>query len=1071
MRFLDAFVTNPIAANLLLVLIVAAGLLSLPSIRQETYPRSSLDVVTVTVTYPGTSPDEIEESICVRIEEAIDGVHGISRLRSTAQEGFAIVTAELAVGSDHSRILEEIRTRIDALDTMPAEAGRPIVEELIDQDVLLSIAVYGRVSERTLRRVGEQVRDDIAALPEVPRAELVSVRPYELTLEVSEMDLRRHGITFDDVVWAVRASSLDLPGGSLETRAGEILLRVKGQARRGPEFEDLVLLTSADGTRLRLGDVARVVDGFADVGDRARFDGKPAAIVRVMQRESEDHLAVSSAVRAWLPEAQKRMPRGVELAIWNDVSLQLRSSRDILLRSAAQGLVLVALILALFLRLRTAFWVTAGIPVAFLGALIVIGVADVSINMMSLFAFIVAIGLVVDDAIVIGESIARHQERAEDRLRASIEGMRAVALPVVTAVFTTVLFLAPVLWLPTPAGKLARALPIVVIACLVFSLIESLFVLPAHLAHRSPRSPGSDRPSAPRALQVLDRLQLRFAAGVERFTDGVFLPVFDRALRWPGIPLALGAVALMLSVAVVAGGRVGFRFFPETETDWVTAEIVLSAGTHEEKTWAALVHIEKQARVLRAQIDGTDHQGPSGVFDHVLSAVGDIPDDVDPATFVGGDAGNIGRVRLDLAPASRRTISSLDLEERWRALVGTISGAESLTFQGAEFAENPSIDIQLFGPDYAELERAGEAVKRHLVTYSGVREISDSMRGGKQELRLRLKPEGEASGLRLSELARQLRQGFHGEEVQRVQRGRAEVAVVVRYPARERRSLGDLDGMWIRTSGGRTVPLRAIATLEQGRGYTTLQRRDRRRVLNVRADLDPSLADLDAILADLTESALSRILADYSGVRFRLDGEKREQGEFLAELFRSFALALIAAYALLAVTLRSYVAPLLILLALPFGFVGALVGHVLFDMELSAFSMIGMLALSGVVINDALLLVESAQRKRAQGVSLNDAFRESVRTRFRPILLTSLTTFFGLLPLLLEPSAQAAWLKPMGVSIGVGVVFATAITLLLVPAACVTLGFPARSDLVAAPSSSLLSSPSVSSSPRARGPA
>jgi len=1041
MRVLDWFAANPVAANLLLVLIVAAGLLGLPSIRQEAFPRPSFDVIAVGVSYPGAAPDEVEEAVCVRIEEAIHGVDGVRRILSSAGEGFGSVVAELTVGADTRRALEDIRTRVEALDTLPDEAESPLIQELVDDDVLLSVAIYGHADERTLREVGERIRDEVASLPSVPRAELVGVRPYEIAIEVSEADLRRHALSFDDVARAARTASIDLPGGALKTRSGEVLVRIEGQAQRGVEFERLPLLTRDDGARLTVGQVARVVDGFAELDEQVRFDGRPAVLVRLMQGEVRDQLEVSREVRAWLEESRARIPEGLELAIWNDVSTALESRRDLLLRNAAAGLALVVLVLALLLQGHVAFWVSAGIPVAFVGALLSMALLDVSINMMSLFAFIVALGLVVDDAIVVAENVVRHQEPLGRRdsdgvmgLRAAIAGLREVATPVVAAVITTVLFMLPMLWLPTMIGKVARSLPIVVIACLLFSLVESLLILPAHLATRRPAAARAARPGTVPRLRALQRIS---AAGFDRLRDEAFAPLLDRALRWPWVTLSLSTVSLLLAVAAVAGGWVRYSFFPEVEADVVTAELVMAPGTPVATTWARLERIEAQARVLERQLDAEAGGSRAPLFEHMLAMVGDPPDDVEPfdAATRGGDGAHVGRVRIQLVPGEGRAVSSLEVEERWRTLVGPIAGSEALRFTGSDISDGPPIEIQLAGVDRATLGRAANALMRRLAAYPGVREISDSMRGGKREVKLSITAEAEARGLTLAELARQVRQGFHGEEVQHVQRGRDDVAVVVRYPAHERRSLADLEGAWIRTPDGGELPFVAVAKTEFGHGFATLQRRDRRRTLNVVADVDPGVADARAILADVRANALPGILAEHPGVEFGLDGLARESAEFFSGVLRFWAVGLIAAYALLATMLGSYAQPLLILLAIPFGFVGAVIGHAALGLEISAFSIIGLIALSGVVVNDALLFADAANRVRACGAPLPEALREGASTRFRPIVLTSLTTFFGLLPLLFERSAQAAWLKPMAVTLGVGVIFATAITLLLVPAA------------------------------------
>ena len=1032
-RLVAAFAANPVAANLLMVFVLAAGLLSVPRLRQETYPNVAFDFISIAVAYPGAAPDEVERAVCVRIEEAIHGIRDVHRILSRAEEGYGAVWAQLAVGADARRVLEDVRARVDALDTLPAEAERPMIQELIDDSILLSVMVHGEVDERRLRSAGEKLRDTISALPEVNRAELVGVRPAEIAVEVSEVDLRRHGLSFDDVTRSIRASSLDLPGGSLKTAAGEILVRTGERAQRRSEFERLVLLTRRDGTRLLLGDVARVRDGFAESDEKVRFDGLPAAVVRLRTSERGNVLDISRAVRA--AALRVELPEGVRLAIWGDQSRQFEGRRDLLLRSGAQGLVLILLILALFLRLRLALWVAAGIPIAFTGALIFLAVLDVSINMMSLFAFIVALGLVVDDAIVIGENVARHRRRGGDPLAAAIAGTTEVAMPVTVAVLTTIFFALPAVSMPTVVGKIARSLGVVVIACLVFSLVEALLILPAHLA-RGRATGAPDQGDSGKDPGRWARLRRGVDDATERLVGRGYRPLLERALRWPQLTLALCAAALMLSAGALSGGWLRYAFFPNVEDDWVSAHLVLPAGTPPEVVEAHAARIEDEALALAAALSGGDRE--RRVVEHVLVAIGDPPDRHDDFNS-GGEGSNVATVRMGLVPGELREVTSLEISERWRSAVGPVPGALELSFSGTDLGAGRAIDVSLSGTDRDELARSGAALASVLAGVPGVRDISDTWSGGKRQLDLRIRPEAEALGLTQAELARQVRQGFHGEEVQRIQRGRDDVAVVVRYPAAERRSLRALSDVRIRLPDGSQLPFATVATGEIGRGPAALERRDLRPSVSVRADVDDRHASASGIIADLVSDTFPRLAASHPGVAFDLDGESREEAELSSRLARDWLLATLAAYALLAVALRSYLQPVVILAAVPFGWVGGLAGHALLGVQVSSFSMIGALALAGVVINDALVLIDRANRNRAQGMALRPALLEAGATRFRAIALTSLTTFFGLLPLLFERSAQAAWLEPMAVMLGFGVMFATVVTLVLVPAAMVAL--------------------------------
>jgi multidrug efflux pump subunit AcrB len=1025
-RLVAWFASNPIAANLLLLFLVFAGFASVFQIRQETFPNVAFDVVSVAVVYPGAAPDEVAEAICVRVEEALHGIQGIDRLFSRASEGYGAVWAQLEVGADARRVLEEVRTRVDAIDGFPEQAESPIVQELIDDSVLLAMAVFGDADEGTLRAAAERLREEITALPEVSRAELHGARSYELAIEVSEADLMRHGLSFDDVVGAVRGSSLDLPGGSLKTRGGEILLRARGRAYRGAEFERLVLLTRGDGTRLTLGEVARVVDGFVETDEKVRLDGSPAVVVRILTSEKENVLRIADAVEAQLETARAWLPEGLQAAVWYDRARQFRSRRDLLLRSGAQGLALILLVLAFFLRLRLALWVSAGIPVAFLGALIVLAASDVSINMMSLFAFIVALGLVVDDAIVVGENVAHHQTSAAEPLRGAIDGTVEVAVPVTLAVLTTVFFAVPIVSLPTVVGKIARSLGIVVIACLVFSLLEALLILPAHLARGRRRAAGGAGPLA--------RLQQRVDVWMDDLIRRRYVPLLQRCLRWPALTLSVAAVTVMLAVALVAGGWVRYAFFPDVEEDHVTARLVMPEGTPPEVMEAAAGRLEREALTLRDELEA----GGAPVYEHVLVAIGDPPyrhDDFE----VGGEGPNVAYVRVGLVPGERRRVTSLEIETRWRERVGGIPGASGLSFRGSDLMGQPDLDVSLAGRHPQQLRRATDALRARLTAIPGVREVSDSQNGGKQELRLAIRPEAEALGLSLAELARQVRQGFHGQEVQRIQRGRDDVAVVVRYPREERRSLHDLERIRIRLPDGGELPFSAVAEAQLARGSSAIERRDRKSQIGVYADVDGNVSSVQSVIEELQAKVLPEILSAFPGVSYDLFGTSREETDLTRRLLRDWALALVAAYVLLAVPLGSYLQPLLIFAAIPFGVVGGVAGHALLGLEFSAFSMVGLVALTGVLVNDALVLLDLANRLRVGGLALRPALVEAGARRFRAIVLTSLTTFFGLLPLLFERSAQATWLQPMAVTLGFGVIFATAITLLLLPVAATLL--------------------------------
>jgi len=1026
------FARNPVAANLLMLVIVGCGLASLPRVRQEVFPEVRTEMITITVPYRGAAPEEVEEAVCVRIEERIHGVEGIRRLSSIADEGIGVVTAEVDPRADVRRVLDEIQAQVDAIDTLPVETERPVVQQLLFRTQVVNLAVTGSDDPRVLHAIGKRVRDELVALPGITHAEIADEVPYEISIEVAEEALRRHGLTFDEVVAAVRRSSLDVPGGTLKTAGGEILLRAKGQAYRGREFESLLLLSRADGTRLTLGEVARVVDGFEESDRWSRFDGTPAVMIKVYRVGQQGALDVAAAVHDYVERVQATLPEGITVTPWEDWSFYLRERLNSLLENARRGIVLVLIVLALFLRLRFAFWIGFGVPIAILGTLWALPLFDISINMLSLFAFVLVLGILVDDAIVVGENVYTHQQRTGDRLRGAIEGTQEVAVPVIFGVLTTVAAFSPLLMIPGSMGKLIRAVPVIVIAALTFSVIEANFVLPSHLVHA-----GRDDVRSARGWR---RVQERTAAALEWFLRAVYAPFLARALAWRYVTAAAGVGVMIVTAGLVAGGWTRFVFLPEVEGDYVAAFLTMPQGTPAEATARAVARIEEGAERLRAEIDAATPADAPSVFRHMLSSVGGQPRraeqerDRTGRAVASTSAAHLGEVNVELAPSEDRDVSGEWVVGRWRELTGAVPDAVELTYSSSVLSAGEPIDVELRGTDVAALQAAAADLKERLAGFAGVYDVADSFRGGKRELNLRIRPSAEALGLSLADLARQVRQAFYGDEVQRIQRGRDEVRVMVRYPRERRRSLGDVERMWIRAGDGSAVPFGAVAEVEHGRGFAQIKRADRQRVIDVTAHVDLEQTTPNEVVRDLRRSVLPEILAAHPGISYSLEGEQRQQREFMESLRWGFMLALFMIYALLAVPLGSYVQPLIIMSAIPFGMVGAVWGHFLIGWDLNFFSMLGLVALAGVVVNDSLVLVDYVNRACARGLSVDEAARTAGVARFRAIMLTSLTTFAGLTPLLLERSLQAQFLIPMAVSIAFGVLFATAVTLILVPA-------------------------------------
>jgi len=1029
------FARNSVAANLLMLVFIVGGLASLPSIPQKTFPDINVDMVSIAVEYLGAAPEEVEEGVCIRIEEQIDGIDGIDRIRSTANEGSCAVVAELLSGTDVARAFTDIKNRVDAINTFPAETEKPIVARVTVRRPVVDIAVSGDADERSLRAVAERVRDELTAQSSITQVDVSLARPFEIAIEVSEASLRRYRITFDDVARAVRRSSLDLPGGTIETRGGEILLRTKGQAYRGPEFENLVVLTREDGTRVHVGDVATVTDGFEDTDVSAKFDGKRAVLVQVFRVGNQDVIAISDAVKRYIERSRPNLPEGIQLTVWEDDSRVLRGRLATMLSNGRSGFLLVLGVLTLFLRTKLAFWVALGVPVSILGSLALFNPLGISIDVISLFAFIVVLGILVDDATVVGESVYSHQIGGQEGVEAAVAGTREVTVPVVFGVLTTVATFVPMVMLPGPMGQVFGVAGTVTIACLLCSLVESQFILPAHLAH----SHETETEPRTRIGRGWRNLQKRFGAALLDFRDYRYRRALVLAQDWRYTTVAIAVSCLVTAIAVLASGRMHFSFFPPIEADYLAARLTMPLGTTAEVTGAAVEYLERSAEKLRAELDPQFAQPGSSLIQHVLAATGAQPfkDRQSNRPHVAGSTGStahVAEVVLSLVPSEQRTISTGEVAQRWREIVGPIAGATELVFASDLFSAGDAIDVELQGADIRELSRAAEEVKAELGHYPGVVDISDSFRAGKAEIKLGILPAAEHLGLTLQDLARQVRQAFYGEEAQRIQRGRDDIRVMVRYPEDERRSIGDLENLRVRTATGNEVPFPSVATVNLGRGYSTIRRTDRKRVVNVTADIDRTQTTANEVLRDLTETKLPAILRDYPSVTYDLEGEQREQGRALSGLASSYLLALFVVYALLAIPLGSYSQPLIIMSIIPFGLVGAIGGHLLMGRDLSMMSVIGIVALSGVVVNSSLMIVHFVNEHRDKGTALHDAVTEAGVQRFRPIVLTSLTTFAGLFPLMMEKSVQAQFLIPMAISLGFGVLFATVVTLLVVPA-------------------------------------
>jgi len=1023
------FASNHVAANLLMLLIVTAGLLSILGAKMEVFPEFSLDMINIFVPYLGASPDDVEDGVCVRVEEAIAGVDGVKRMTSTASEGGGSTLVEVEEYADTPRVLDDIKAEVDTIITFPEETEKPTITEIKTRHKVISVVLFGEASEAALKTLADEVRDDLTALENISQASVSGVRPFEISIEVSEENLRRYNLSFDVVSQAVSRSSLDIPGGSVKTAGGEILVRTKGQRYRGREFEDIIVLTRSDGTQVRLGDIASVQDAFEDVDLSAKFDGKRAVFIQVSRIGEQDAVDIANTVKQYVGQKKRYLPQGISLALWEDDSQILRDRLGLLKRNGYIGLVLVFLCLTFFLNIRLAFWTTMGIPISFLGAFWLIQYFGVTINMMSLFAFIMVLGLVVDDAIVVGENIFSYRQRGLSRVDAAIAGVREMAMPVTLAVLTTVFAFIPLAYTAGIMGKILRVLPIVVVSVLSFSLVEALLILPAHLSGGDPARRGLLRRLSDKVNQGTDR-RLR------SFVEGPFARFVERAVHWRYLTLATGVMVLLATLGCVAGGYVKFVFFDAVEADNMVAMLAMPQGTPVEQTREIIETVERAAMEVIEDYDGGRPDQPS-LMKHISVTVG-----AQPTMGRGGpvqvDMGqsaqsHLAEVNVELLRGEQRDVSSVELKNAWRERVGEMAGVSSLEYYSEVLDMGKSIEVELSHQDFDVLVTASDEFKSVLRNYAGVSDIADDFEPGKAELKLSLRDTGRTLGLTLADLARQVRQGFYGDEAQRIQRGRDDIRVMVRYPKQQRRSLADVEGMRIRLPDGAEIPFKTVAAVDYGRGYATIKRIDRRRVVSVSGDVDEAVANASEINAELNTSILPRLAQEFPGLQFRFGGEQRERNDSLDSLWVNFAIALLAIYGLLAVQFRSYAQPAIVMSAIPFGLVGATVGHLVMGFNLSILSMFGIVALAGVVVNDSLIMIDLINRERTEGVPLPQILRDCATRRFRPIMLTTLTTFLGLLPMITERSLQARFLIPMAISLAFGVLFATCITLVLVP--------------------------------------
>jgi multidrug efflux pump subunit AcrB len=1006
------FAHNPVAANLLMLIIMVVGLGSAFTIQRAMFPALDIELILITAPYPGAAPEEVEKGVVLKIEEAINDLDGIKRIESDAFESYARLFIEPSEGYDLGKLLDEVQNRINAIQHFPEGAEKPIVRQPELLFPALTLQLSGGLDERAMKSLADEIRRELLSLPEVSSATVVGARDYEISVEISEQLLREYHLTLGDVANIISASSLDIPAGSVQTRNGDIMLRTMGQAYVQQDFEKIVLRTWPDGTRLLLGDIATIDDGFVDMEGFSTFNGEYSLGIDVFAMGKQDIIDTANATREYLQQKQPTLPDGVTLEPWADITYYLNDRLWMMVKNLAMGALLVLIVLALFLEIKLAFWVMLGIPVCFLGTMAVISTpyVDASLNMLSIFGFILALGIIVDDGIIMGESAYSAQEKYGHSVDSVVRGVYQVATPATFGVLTTIVAFAPTLFVQGVFGAFPEACGIVVILCLAFSLVESKWILPAHLAH--------SEPSSNPLLQSVNRLQERCNRALRRFVDHRYLPLMQRCVANRYVTLAFFLSLMILCGGLLAGGVVRTILAPEARGEFLKAELRLAHGTPEERTRQAIGEVA--AALLQVQ---EDYRQASGSNEQLIAHM----------AVYGFDQIN-ARISVELTKETQRSISTREIEQRWRDQVGTIHGAEVLAISGDdEGGFGPAIAFDLKHDDFNTLKAASADLEEALRHYAGVYDIRNGAGDTADEFHLDILPEAESLGLTRYDLGSQVRHAFYGAEAQRVQRGIDEIKVMVRYPRADREMTSSLGNMFIRTPAGDEVPFDTVARLDVTQGLLKATHINFQRASEVTAEADKTIVQPAKVVEEIEQKVMPELMQKYPGLSYGISGMADEERKLGVSLLVGFALAIFGIYALLAIPTRSYLQPLIIMGVIPFGVIGAVVGHWLTGYAFSMMSMIGVIALSGVVVNDSLLLVDYVNKAMTEGEDMHSAVTEATRRRFRAIMLTSATTFMGLAPMLLERSAQAQEMVPMAISLAFGILFATVITLLLVP--------------------------------------
>lgn len=1014
------FASNSVVSNIFMLVILGWGGYNAINLRKEAFPSFAAESVTIKVPFNGGVPEDVERGVAIKIEEALQSVDGIDQIRSTSTDSGATVTVDSLEDYPLNKLFDDIKVQVDAISSFPNEAEKPIITENESKSSVIWVEVHGEVSERILKETARSVRDELLKLSDINQIQTIGSRDYEISIELTEEKLRSYDLTFSEVSSAIQNNSIDLSGGLLKSGRGDISLRARSQAYTADDFEKIPLRTNSDGVRVLLEDVAQIRDEYVDQEFLNTFDGEPTVSLQVTTNGDRDIIKASEQASALARsyELDFGLPDGVSLTTWSDGSTPIRSRLDLLVTNGLQGVVLVLLSLSLFLNVRLAAWVALGIPVSIAGALILFSIPgiDLSINMITAFSFIIVLGIIVDDAIVMGESVytekqsQKNPEHPDAKIRATVRGVSRVVTPATFGVLTTIAAFFPLTQVSGRMGNVFGQIASGVIFCLIFSLIESKLILPSHLAHINVHK----KPSNP-ISKFWARVQKWFASGLDFLIQHSYQPVLKFALGYRYVTLASFVAILIIIASLLPAGVIRFVFFPDIFRDDISANLELEEGLPVEHLHENTLRIAEALKALNEEIKR--ETGEEVVLHFQVSA----------------SSNTNSSVSANLTTSEERTLDTGEIVNRWRQKVGKITGAKALTFSGKAGPPGQGLSIQLESKDLDDLRAAATSLKEVVATYPGVFDVKDSFSSGRPEIQFNLTPTGEASGFTRRDLAIAVRSAFFGIESQRIQRGRDEVKAMVRYPESDRERLDTLRDMRIRSADGTAIPFSMVAETEFGESLASIDRADYNRIVSVTAEVDKSISSGDEALARLQQEYFPSLRAEYPNVNIALRGEAEQRGKSISSLMNGLLLSTLLIYILLAIPLKSYIKPVYIMSVIPFGIIGALLGHFIVGISVSILSLFGILALSGIVVNDSLVLIHRIDEHTAQGKKLREAVLIAGPQRFRAILLTTLTTFLGLVPILIEPSVQAQFLKPMAVSVAFGVLFATTITLLLIP--------------------------------------